>query len=190
MRRAPKCGTILTSAFSIVYLQPGKEFDMARNQLLLLLFIILSFTVVPTAYAQQQFDITFQDVINALGPRSGQGLLWDIFLYAIFFLGLITMLLIPDKQLLASLLNIGVVALAVISKLLVGYPPGNPFISATDFPVLIFNAGMFVIPFIVAGLQRAVKGKPSKATIPAILMGLLGGGYFFLFWALEQRGAV
>lgn len=163
---------------------------MVRNRILVvLLFLLLTLTVVPVVAAQGTGDIDLGDIVDALGPRSGQALIWDLFLYAIFFLGFLNMLLIPDKQLFSSMLNLLVMGLAVVSKLLVGYPPNNPVLAPADLPVLIFNAGMFTLPFIIAGMQRSVKGKPSKATIPAIIMGLLGGGYFFLFWAMEQRGA-
>jgi hypothetical protein len=162
---------------------------MARNRILLvLLALLVMLAAAPVAHAQSTADINFSDIIDALGPRSGDALLWDVFLYAIFFIGLLNIFLIPDKQLFPAMLNLLVMGLAVVSKLLVGYPPHDPVLSPVDFPVLVFNAGMFVLPLIIAGMQRSVKGKPSKATIPAILMGLLGGGYFFLFWAMEQRG--
>jgi hypothetical protein len=53
---------------------------------------------------------------------------------------------------------------------------------------LALNCGLFVIPFIVAGMLRG-RNRMARAVFPALLVGLLGGGYFFLFWALAQRGA-
>ncbi len=158
---------------------------MKRKHLLLFfLYVFVIFVNVPVTYAQNTTDLNLNDVLSALGPRSGQDLLWDIMLYLIFFLGVVNMLLIPDKQLFPAMLNFTVMGLAIVSKLLVGT---GRTIEPTDFPVLVFNAGMFVLPLTIAGMVRSVKGKPSKAIGPAILMGLLGGGYFFLYWALEQR---
>lgn len=158
---------------------------MKRKHLLLfVLFVFFLFVNVPALVAQSTTDLEFSDILDALGPRSGQDLLWDIMLYLIFFLGVINMMLIPDKQMLPSLLNFTVMGLAIVSKLLVG---SGRTIEPTDFPVLVFNAGMFVLPLVIAGMVRSVKGKPSKAIFPAMIMALLGGGYFFLYWALEQK---
>jgi hypothetical protein len=156
-----------------------------RNLLITLLLVLLFVNVTPV-FAQSTADIELDDIIQLLGPRSGQELIYDIFLYAIFLMGIVVMFLIPDKQLLPSLLNFLVLGLAVVSKLLVGRGPSY-VLSPTDFPVFVLHVGMFVIPLIIAGMLRDRRGLP-KATFPAILMGLMGGGYFFLYWALEQRG--
>ncbi len=100
-------------------------------------------------------------------------------IYGIFFIGLLTMFLVPDKQLLPQMLMVLVCGLAVFAKVDVFGP--------TEFPIFIINVGMFVVPFIVAGMVRG-KHKTAAAAFPAILTGMLGGGYFFLFWALMQRG--
>ncbi len=154
---------------------------------LILLYFLLAFLIVPVAHAQSTADLDFNDVIRELGPRSGDELLWDIMLYFIFFLGLINTFLIPDKQIFPSMLNFLVMGLAIVSKLLVG---DGRTIQPTDFAVLILNVGMFVIPLIMAGMLRTYgrKGRAPRALIPCIMMGLTGGAYFFLFWALEQRG--
>lgn len=164
---------------------------MQRHYLVLATFIALilvfSLGAVTPVQAQSTADLDLNDIIQALGPRSGQELLWDVLLYGIFLLGLINVMLIPDKQLFASMLNLLVMGLAVVSKLLVG-TTSSAILAPTDLPVLVLNVGMFTIPLIVAGMLRPVKGKRSKAMIPAILMGILGGVYFFMYWAVEQRG--
>lgn len=159
---------------------------MTRKHLIIaMLYMLLSLTLVPSAFAQSTTDIEFSDIVDALGPRTGTDLILDIFLYLIFFFGLINMFLISDKQLLPTMLNFTVMGLAIVSKLLVGREPG---IEATAFAVLVLNVGIFVIPLIMAGMLRANKGKAPPAMPSSILMGLLGGGYFFMFWFFEQRG--
>jgi hypothetical protein len=152
-----------------------------------MLFILLAMSVVSPVYAQGTKDIDFNEVIQNLGPRSGQDLLWDIFLYAIFLIGIVNMGLIPDKQLFPAMLNFGVIAMAVTAKLLVGEGESK-VLDPLHFGTFVLNVGMFVLPLIIAGMVRSVKGKPSKAIFPAAFQGLLGGGHFFLYWYMVQRG--
>ena len=161
---------------------------MVRNRILvIMLFILLIMAVVPSVYAQDTKDIDLNEALKNLGPRSGQDLIWDIFLYAIFLIGLLNMALIPDKQLFAAMLNFAVIGLAVTAKLLVGEGPSHVF-DPLHFGTFILNVGMFVLPLIIAGMVRSVKGKPSKAIFPAAFQGLLGGGHFFMYWYMVQRG--
>jgi hypothetical protein len=122
-----------------------------------------------------QKTLQLQDILNKLAPRSGVELLYDIFLYIIFFLALITMFMQSDKQLFPTIVMAAVAAMAVLGKLSI-FP-------AKDFGSLIINAGMFVLPLIVAGITSA-----KKSQAPAIFGGILGGLYFFLFWVVSQRG--
>lgn len=147
-----------------------------------LTFLALSFALVllvPTLQAQPS-EINLQEVIARLGPANTMpDLLFDILRYLIFILAFITLILVPDKQLLASLLVTAVLGMVVLAKL--------EIFSPIELPTLALNVGIFVIPLIVAGMLRG-RGKTPRALVPAILTGLLGGGYFFLFWALMQRG--
>lgn len=159
-----------------------------KHFMLILLYILLALLVVPTVYAQGTTDLEFSDIVDAIGPRTGRDLLWDVMLYMIFFLALINMFMIPDKQLMVTILNFIVMGLAIMSKLLVGTENTTDRVfQRGDLPVLVFNVGMFVIPLIMAGMLRSVKGKRPKAIYVCIIMGLLGGAYFFMFWAMEQR---
>lgn len=159
-----------------------------KHAVILILFVVLALFWVPMAGAQTVEDLDAQEIIDLLGPRSGEDLLFDILLYLIFFMSVISMFLIPDKQLMATMLNFVVILCAVLSKVLVG--ENAPYILApTDLPVLPINAAMFVIPLIIAGMVRQRRGSP-PAMITGIITGLLGGTYFFLFWALKQRGFV
>lgn len=162
---------------------------MVRNRILIImLLMLLVMTIVPSAYAQSTRDIDLNEALSNLGPRSGEDLIWDVFLYAIFLIGMINMALIPDKQLFASMLNFAVIGCAVTAKLLVG-EGGSRVFDPLHFGTFILNVGMFVLPLIIAGMVRSVKGKPSKAIFPAAFQGLLGGGHFFLYWYMVQRGA-
>ncbi len=172
-------------------------FRFNRNYTLWFLLIVMSmvFMVSPAMAQGTGVNIQLSDIGRLLGPRQGVYLLFDILLYLIFFFGMVNTLLIPDKQLFQSLLNISVIGVAILSKLLVGgvlYVPfdelGNAYtFPPCDFPVLIMNVWIFVAPLLVAGLLRSVKGKRTKALEVSILMGLLGGAYFFLFWATQQQ---
>jgi len=164
---------------------------MLRNRILVLMLLsLVLITPFSAAHAQENAtkDLTLSNILSNLGPGSGQEMIWSIFLYLIFFIGLVVMMLIPEKQFFASMLNLGVIGLAILAKLMVG-DPGDPdtVISKCELPTLVINSGIFVLPFIIAGMVRPTKGKPSKAVMPAIIMGFLGGAYFFLYWAQEQR---
>lgn len=154
---------------------------------LYLVFLALFF-IVPNALAQAR-EVNADDIIAALGPRSGNGLVLDIFLYLIFFFGILNMFLIPDKQLTPALMNFTVIFLAVISKLLVSADINDftAIIQPCDLPVLAINATMFAFPLIMAGMVRTKKVGNPPALYTGIITGLLGGSYFFLFWALAQR---
>ena len=146
--------------------------------LVLLTFMVLS--LAPVAHAQDVPNIPFSEIPARLLPQSDT-MLWDILLYLIFFLALITSFLVPDKQMLPTLIITLVMGMAVVDKLHI-FPPGH-------FATLVLNAGIFVLPLIVAGMVRARQGTP-KAMAPAALTGILGGIYFFLYWAIEQRSLV
>jgi len=157
-----------------------------RNWLFVALVMGLLLVGVSPALAQSANDVNLDDIIEALGPREGEELIFDILLYLIFFIGLINSFLIPDKQMSVSLLNFTVIGLALVSKLLIG-THSSAILEACDIGTLVIHVGIFVFPLLCAGMLRSVKGKRSKAMLPSILLGLLGGGYFFMFWFLEQR---
>jgi hypothetical protein len=152
----------------------------SKRFFILLILGFMGVLLVPTLQAQSSIDIDFQGILRRLGPsQSMPGLLFDIMRYLIFILAFITMLMVPDKQLMASLLMTAVLGIVVLVKLEVFGP--------TELITLALNCGLFVIPFIVAGMLRG-RNRMARAVYPALLTGLLGGGYFFLFWALAQRG--
>lgn len=118
--------------------------------------------------------LTAQDILAKLGPRPGMGLVWDIFLYLIFILAVVVMFMQSDKQLVPTLMAGGVAAMAVIAKLDV--------LDAREFGSLVINAGMFVLPLIIAGITQA-----KKSQAPAVIGAVFAGIYFFLYWFVAQR---
>ncbi len=168
---------------------------MSRNRfLMLILFVMALLWVVPLPALAQVTELDFDDILASLGPRNGRALLYDIFLYLIFFVAFINQFLIPDKQLLITVANFLVMGTALAVKLLVpvpvqacGFIPANAIFAPDDLAVFLMNVVMFALPLLMAGGSRSVKGKPSKAVMPSVFLALLGGGYFFLFWLLDQR---
>ncbi len=119
--------------------------------------------------------LTAGSILSRLGPSSPPGLIWNIFLYIIFILAVITMFMQSDKQSLTTILMGSVGAFAVIAKLGIFQP--------SNLGSLIIDVGMFVFPLIVAGIAKA-----KKSVGPAIMTGILSGIYFFGFWFFVQRG--
>jgi hypothetical protein len=131
-------------------------------------------------------DIDFQDIVALLGPGSGQVLLWSIFLYIIFFFALITLLVMPDKNMVPTLLIAGVLLFAIVAKLSVSAPNigSAPILRNREFGMFVINVGMFVFPLIAIGMTRARK---NRAPVPAIITSLTAGVYFFAFWLVAQN---
>lgn len=126
--------------------------------------------------------IDLSEIGRLLGP--GDHMLWAVFLYLIFGFGLLTLILIPDKNLIATLVTASVLLFALIAKLSLAAP--NPILETREFGFLIINAWMGIMPFMVAGMMRTRK-RSNPALVPALITGFIGTGYFFAFWALMQR---
>ncbi len=120
-------------------------------------------------------DINLQDIIQLLGPNAGNGLIWNIFIYVIFFFTLVTMLLQGDKALLTTLISAAGLMLCVIDKLVIFEP--------REFGSLVVHSGMFLFPALVGGMTR-----DKKSRAPAVIASVAGAIYFFLFWFFFQRG--
>jgi len=119
-------------------------------------------------------QITLQEVLAHLAPRSGVNLIYDIILYLVFVLDLVLMFGQSDKQTITTVMAGGAAALAVIAKLDVFRP--------REFGSLIVNAGMFVLPLLVVGISKAKKVQP-LGVISAVFSAI----YFFAFWFFAQR---
>ena len=118
------------------------------------------------------------DILKLLWP-SNVNPLWNILIYMVFFLSLITLLLVPDKNMTSTLI-MGVVILASIIDLLQVFRPKS-------FGTLILHIGMFALPLIAVGMIRVRAGKHVKAMAPGVVTAIFGGLYFFAFWLIEQR---
>jgi predicted branched-subunit amino acid permease len=123
-------------------------------------------------------DLSLQDILNNLLPNS-QTLLYDIFLYPIFFISLIVVFMQSDKQLLPTLLMASTVLLTLLSKLSV--TAREPFHPA-EIAMLFINLAMFIFPALVAPMTKA-----KKSRAPAIFVAVLAFVYTFLFWFINQR---
>ncbi|MEZ4667376.1 MAG: hypothetical protein R3E39_05570 [Anaerolineae bacterium] len=120
-------------------------------------------------------QVNIQDILHQLAPRPFPDLIYDIFLYVMFFLNLGLMFMQSDKENITTIMAGGAAALCVIAKLNV-FPPRN-------FGSLIVNAGILILPLLVFGISRTKKSRPL-----GIISGVLGGVYFFLYWFISQRG--
>ncbi len=130
-------------------------------------------------------DINVNQIIEYLLPQSDT-MLYDILLYFIFFLSLITLFLLPDKNMVPTLLMGATLMSAVVAKLSLAAP--GVIFSRGEFGMLAINALMFTFPFITAGVTRRARlTKAPKSTIPAIVAGLFAGVYFFVYWFFIQR---
>ncbi len=132
-------------------------------------------------------NINFQDILHLLEPGTGQVLIWSIFLYIIFFFALIALLLMPDKNMVPTLLIAGTLLFAIVGKLSVSAPnvPGTPpVIGRLDFGMFVINVGMLVFPLIAVGMTRARK---NRAAVPSIFTALTAAVYFFLYWWIAQH---
>jgi hypothetical protein len=127
-------------------------------------------------------DVNFQDILQALGPGTGQDIIWSIFLYLIFFFALITMFLIPDKNMVPTLLIGAVLLCTMVAKVSLGIDP--PILERKEFGMMVINVIMLIFPIIAVGMARA---KKNKMAAPAIITAVLGGVYFFTFWVIVQR---
>lgn len=122
-----------------------------------------------------------QQILQLLGPRQGVGLLFDILLYIIFFLGIIGLFMQSDKQLIATLLVAGSLLAAVLAKL--QFFDGQYVLGIYGFGALITNAVLLLTSALAAGLTKAKRSRPFL-----IIMAVLAAVYFFLYWFLTQSG--
>ena len=130
-------------------------------------------------------SINGQDILRLLALGEGQNAIWSVFLYLIFFFGVITLLSIPDKNMVPTLLTGGVLLCAIVAK--VSLASADPILERKEFGMIVINVAMGVLPFMVVGMVRSGKQR-SKATAPGIMGGILGLLYFFAFYLFVQRG--
>lgn len=127
-------------------------------------------------------QIELKDVATLIGPGTGQNIIWSIFLYVIFFFSIVTLFLIPDKNMIPTLLIATVLLCAVIAKISLAQTR-NSILPPKHFGTYVINVAMFVLPIIAVGMTRA---KKNRMAAPAILTAITGGIYFFMFWLIVQ----
>lgn len=126
-------------------------------------------------------NVNLQNIIALLGPSQDR-LVFDIMLYIMFFLALITMFMQSEKTMLPTLIMASVMLMTVLAKLRV-LDNVRVLVDNVGLGALMINIGMFVLPWIVAGMTKNPKSRPF-----AILGGIIGLAHMFLFWATFQRG--
>lgn len=134
-------------------------------------------------------DIDFQNILFYIGPNSNP-IIWTIFLYTLFFLALVMLFAMPDKNMIPTLLVATVLMAVVVAKLSLAAESSNdrPIFDTRSFGMYVVNIIPFVFPLITAGMVRARSGKAKGRVVPpAILTGLIGGVYFFSFWYFFQQ---
>ncbi|MFO7320524.1 MAG: hypothetical protein DIU68_002240 [Chloroflexota bacterium] len=124
-------------------------------------------------------NLQFEDILQLLSLGTGMDLIWSIFLYLVFFLGLITIFTMPDKNMIPTLLTAAVLLFAIIAK--VSLAASDPILGRREFGMMVINVGIAVLPFLVAGTIRAGKGRKSGPVAPAILGGIFGTIYMMMY---------
>jgi len=133
--------------------------------------------------------ITFEQVLSYLLPTP-QFMIFDILLYIIFFLALLAVFTMPDKNMIPTLLIAAVLMAVIVAKLSTAaiVKPGDPILGKKDFGMYAINVAMLVLPLIAVGMTRKPKSNSVVRSTPfAILAGLMGAVYFFMFWLVHQR---
>ena len=128
-------------------------------------------------------EIDLSNIGTLIGPGTGQNIIWSIFLYVIFFSALITLFMIPDKNMGPTLLMATVLMAAAVAKISLAQPPREAILQRKEFGMFVINVILFVFPIIAVGMTRARKNRMSA---PAIFTALIGGAYFFAFWVFAQ----
>jgi len=133
--------------------------------------------------------LSFQEILQYILPTS-KFLIFDIFLYLIFFFALLALLTMPDKNMVPTFLIGGVLLAVIVAKLSTAATvlPGAPILGLKDFGTYAINVAMLVFPLIAVGTTRKPSSRAKVRSTPfAILAGVLGAVYFFLFWIVHQR---
>lgn len=135
-------------------------------------------------FIMDQIDLDGMLQLLALG--TGLDMIWSIFLYIIFFLALLTLFTMPDKNMVPTLLIAGVLLFTVIAK--ISLASNDPIFRRREFGMMVLNVAIGVLPFIVAGMVRRGKVRRSNTQVLSILTGIFGTVYFLMFLIFIQRG--
>ncbi len=117
-----------------------------------------------------------KDVVEILRPDG----IWDIFIYIMFFMSLIMIMLIPEKNMQPTMLMYGVLLCSIIDKIRPSGQDPNfvmPGFDDKGFGTLLIHLVMFTFPLMAAGLIRGRAQKDKRGIPVGIITGLLGGVY-------------
>lgn len=134
--------------------------------------------------------MTTQEILAELGrllipgrmtPGYAPALIGDLWLYVLLFLAVIVLFMQPEGSLNVTLLMAAVILAIFVDKVhAFEIMQGGKHICSLG--TLLIRILMLVIPLISAGITQN-----PKARAPAVVMGLLGGAYMFLFWFFEMN---
>jgi hypothetical protein len=111
---------------------------------------------------------------------------WNILLYLIFFLALIQLMIMPDKNMPATLLTGFVLLATIIVKLSLAGGAIAPPLRPREFLIMMLNITTCLFPWLVAGMVRT--RKRSNPVIPlGIFTGILGFVLTFVYWLVVQQ---
>lgn len=146
-------------------------------------FIILALLGVVSVASAQGPNMDLSELWSRLSPTASSAVpaYLSYILYALFALSFITIFVVPDKQANLGYMMIIVMLASVLVKI--------QFFYICGLVTLVLNVSMMVIPLLVGGMSRGVPGKPATSMSLGIITGILGGVYFFLFWAQVQSNA-
>lgn len=129
--------------------------------------------------------LDLDSILDLLALGTGLDMVWSIFLYIVFFLALITLFTMPDKNMIPTLLIAVVLLCAVVAK--ISLASSDPIFREREFGMMIVNVAIGVLPFITAGMVRRSKTRRVTAQPLAILTGIFGTIYFVMFLIFIQR---
>jgi hypothetical protein len=135
-------------------------------------------------------DIDFRAILNLLGPGTGQTVIWSVILYVLFFLAMLTLFKVPEKNMIPTLLMGTVLLFIIVAKLSISAPPRDAIIQKKDFGMCAINIAIGVFPLIAVGMTRTtsrVARRSNPAAAPAILTAVVGIIYFFGYWLAVQQ---
>ena len=127
----------------------------------------------------------FQQLLQDIGAILAIRDIWDIFIYIIFFMSLVTLVLIPDKNMQSTMLMSLVLLFTVVDKVRPASPNNDFLVPGFDdqgFATFLIHIGMFVFPLIAGTLVRSRSQKGKRAMPLGILTGILGGLYAAAFF--------
>ena len=110
---------------------------------------------------------------------------WDVFIYVMFFMTILMLILIPDKNMQPTTLMTIVLLLVVVDKVRPHSPGGAFLIEGFDnggFGTEIIHMGMAILPYIAGALVRGRTQKERRAMPLGILTGIIGSVYAIAFF--------